>query len=453
VSTHTSVTKKLAAAVVAAATSASVGLATVPAHAAPMPSETMVLLGKPTSIGPVTGLTASVTKPTDAYRVTATWNALAAATAYDVSLTAGTFTAKARVTDPRWTTDVKAPVNTLVSIKVVPVAAIKGKKVPKTTSLVLPDLTAPVGQYELVLDSHTGTATVTETALSDDVTARDQIQRSIDWDMGAGWETWASELTTTYSYLELGRYEPRLRLTDEAGNSRVVPLKVVVTGDLTDPTGTFTTTPLKAWAKYTKVVVTQTDIEDNVTPDEYIVRSVNWGDGDGSSWVPWTAGSALRHVYTAGGTYTPRVKLVDEAGREAYVDSTPVTVRVDSAAPKVTIAVPKRRAAYVASWKTLRGTARDYVGSGVNRVWVRVVEKRGATWYAYRAPGKRWVRAGSTRASAMRQTRVGIAYWRAGRWSLSVARLRKGTIVVKVNATDRVGNASKPVWVSKRLTR
>src|SRR5512144_977613 len=60
VNTHTSVTKKLAAVVVAAATSASLGLAAAPAGAAPMAHSALIAqAGKPIRIGPVTGLTAS----------------------------------------------------------------------------------------------------------------------------------------------------------------------------------------------------------------------------------------------------------------------------------------------------------------------------------------------------------------------------------------------------------
>lgn len=461
---HTSVTKRAAAIAATAATCAAAGLVAVPAQAAAVqPGELAVQLARPTRIGPVTGLTASATKPAGTYSVKVDWDDLTGATAYDVSMIyAGTVLAKTRVTPSSWTTTTTRSVNDSLTFKVVPVAA-KRKGVAATTTLVLPDLTAPVGQYDLALDDQTGTATVTELSLTDDMPGG-SVTRYIDWGMdhdqqpwnaqtASGWEPWTTGSTTSFTYPELGRWEPRICVVDQAGNARVIPLRAVVTGDLTPPSGTFTTTPQSAWAKYTKVVVTEGEISDNFTPADKIVRSVNWGDGDGNTWEPWTAGTTLAHVYTSGGTHTPVVRLVDEAGKSVEVTTSQVTVKVDATAPKVTVRVPKRKAAYVSSWKTLRGTARDSLGTGVRQVQVRVVQKRGTSWYAYRAPSKRWVRAGSTRTSAMRQTRAAVAVWKQGRWSTSVARLRRGTIVVAAQATDRVGNASKRVSVKRLLTR
>jgi hypothetical protein len=460
VTTHTSITKKLAAVAVAAATSTALTMAALPAQAAPaQPSTLMAQLARPTKIGPVTGLTATATKPSADYRLGAVWNVLAGATSYNVTVTDSTGKAvtQGKVAQPSSTTETKVawswqtslPATTRLAVKVVPLA---GKRPGKaaTTQLTLPDLTAPVGRYTLTLDE-TGRATFHQDSLSDDVTPVDQIQRWIDWGEGYGWETWTTGESISHDYPELGLWKPRVRLLDKAGNERVVPLQTVVTGDYTAPAGTYTTTPQRPWAKLTRVVLTETTLSDNLSAREDIVRWVDWRDG--TTPTQWTSGTTLTHVYQTGGTFSPSVRLVDEAGNEVTVDAPPVTVAVDAAAPTVRITVPKRKAAFVDSWRTLRGTARDPLGTGVRQVQVRVVEKRGATWYAYRAPGKRWVKAGSTKAAAMKKTRPGVGTLKSGRWSMSVARLRKGTIVVKATATDRVGNVSKPAMVSKRLTR
>ena len=167
-------------------------------------------------------------------------------------------------------------------------------------------------------------------------------------------------------------------------------LQTVVTGDETAPTGTYTTAPQKAWAKLTRVVITQVEIGDNLSKDEDIKRMVDWKDG--SAPVEWSTGSTLKHRYTVAGSFTPTVTLVDDAGNERTVDSSAVQVSVDATAPKVTVKKPRSRAA-VRAWRTLRGTAKDGSGTGVRKVFVKVVEKRSGVWFAYRAPSKTWVRA------------------------------------------------------------
>ncbi|HSJ21834.1 MAG TPA: hypothetical protein VK964_14785 [Nocardioidaceae bacterium] len=434
-------------------------MAALPAQAAPsQPTTLMAQLARPTKVGPVTGLTATATKPTENYRLSAVWNVLTGATSYNVTVTdsAGMAVAQGKVSQPSatetkvaWSWQTSLPALTRLTVKVVPLA---GKRPGRaaTTQTTLPDLTAPVGSYTLSLDE-TGRATFHQESLSDDVTPVEKIQRWIDWGMGNGWEAWTTGVSISHDYPELGLWKPRVRLLDNAGNERVVTLQTVVTGDYSAPSGTYTTTPQRAWAQLTRVVLTETALSDNLSAREDIVRWVDWRDG--TTPTQWTRGTTLTHVYQAGGTFSPSVRLVDEAGNAVTVDAPTVTVAVDAAAPTVRITVPKRKAAFVDSWRTLRGTARDPLGTGVRQVQVRVVEKRGATWYAYQAPGKRWVKAGSTKAAAMKKTRPGVGTLKSGRWSMSVARLRKGTIVVKATATDRVGNVSKPAMVSQRLTR
>lgn len=423
-----------------------------PVHAAAKPT-------RGTKIGPVSGLAAHATKPNDSYTLKATWDVLTGASAYAVSVSnAGTVVASSKLPQPTagtvrtvsWVTQLKLPAMTDLTIKVVPLAG-RQRGLPASTSLVLPDLTAPVGTYALALDGTT--ATVTEESLSDDVTSAELITRSIDWGTGKGFEPWPSGKTTSFTYPSVGLWKPQVRIADQATptNERTIALQTVVIGDETAPSGSYTTTPQNAWATYTKVVLTQTALADDFSAAVDVVRWVDWKDG--TPPTQWTTGTTVSHVYQAAGSHTPSVRLVDEARNEAVVESSAVTVAVDATAPKVTVRVPRRKAAYVSSWKTVRGTARDGAGTGIRSVRVRVVERRGATWYAYRAPSKRWVRGGPTKASAWRRARAAVVPTTQGRWSVQVARLRRGTIVVAARASDRVGNASRTATVKKRLTR
>jgi hypothetical protein len=95
----------------------------------------------------------------------------------------------------------------------------------------------------------------------------------------------------------------------------------------------------------------------------------------------------------------------------------------------------------VKAWKTLHGKATD-AGTGVKSVSVKAVEKRGRTWYAYNAATTTWVKA-ATKAKALAKTKAIVSTPNARhRWSAKLVGLRKGTLIVKVRATDHVKNRS-----------
>jgi len=193
-------------------------------------------------------------------------------------------------------------------------------------------------------------ATVTETALTDDVSAPGAIGRSIDWGDGVGaWEAWPTGTVLTHEYpATLGvRYQPRVRLEDAAGNTATLLLRGVVIGDEAAPTGTFTARPVNPWAKLNQVTLTQSALDDNFTPNANIERLVDWGDG--APTVVWSSGTVLRHLYTVGGTFTPTVSLADEAFNQRVVVAEAVTVRVDTVKPTVRLRIPKALKA-VRSW-------------------------------------------------------------------------------------------------------
>jgi hypothetical protein len=119
----------------------------------------------------------------------------------------------------------------------------------------------------------------------------------------------------------------------------------------------------------------------------------------------------------------------------------------------VALRLPARPRYHVRKWRRLHGVARD-AGVGVRVVRLQVVEKRRGVYYAYKFSTRRWVKAGK---------RIGPAWQKAGRialrpssthvWSHRVAGLRKGVLVYRVDGVDRVGNTSKWLVHSQKLTR
>jgi hypothetical protein len=208
--------------------------------------------------------------------------------------------------------------------------------------------------------------------------------------------------------------------------------------DHTPPTGSFHTTQSSAWAKLTKVQVVQTAIHDDTSRNGAITRRVAWGDGTKTNW---TRGTTLTHVYKKGGTFTPRVTLTDEAGNSSGpIMATRVVVKVDRTGPVVKLQLPGHRHS-LASWKTLRGTATD-AGTGVRKVKVQAVERRGTTWFGYNAKTHRWTKA-TTKAQAFAKARaLKVKPNSRHQWAAKVAHLHQGTLVYTVSATDRVANTS-----------
>ncbi len=398
-------------------------------------------------IGPVTGLAAAVTKPAGAYRVAATWNALSGATSYRLTLTdsTGTTLASGTVTGPAWTASTTKPAGTRVTVKVTPMASKRPGRAASITK-VLPDLTAPTGTYHLVqVGGNGGTGghvDVTQDTLSDDVSAPADITRSIDWDGQGVWAPWSTGTTVSNDYPSLsGVHYPQVKLVDQAGNQAIVPLHVVVVGDAADPTGAFDVAPVTGWAKLTRVQITQTALHDDLSTAQHIARMVNWNDGTPQS--AWLAGTTLSHVYQTGGPHTPTVQLTDEAENAAApIVLQTVTSNVDAVAPRVTQQRPATQRGYVSRWKTLKGTATDTSGTGVRRVTLRIVEKRGTAWYAYRATTHTWVKAASKAGAVRRSTVASITPNALHRWSYRLPGLRKGSLLVWRTGTDLVGNTS-----------
>jgi hypothetical protein len=402
----------------------------------------------PTKVGPVQGLGIEITKPANRYVVEADWDDLTIATSYRVSLSsAGTVLQSDKVTTSEWTATTTLGAGSRVTVKVVPMA---GKRPGKQASVSqdLPDVTAPTGTFELVQASPgSRDVTINQVELSDDVTPTDSIVRTVNWGDSSSAAPW----TSSHSYaVDLRAYTPSVTLKDDAGNERVVPLGTVVVGDHTAPTGAFGVTG-SGWAEWTRVELTETTpVADNFSAADQLTRTVAWGDDTTDTW---TGGSAPTHVYADEGTYTPEVTLTDEAGntQAATVTST-VVVTEDSDRPAVRIKKPRTRRTWVSKWTTLRGRVSD-AATGVKAVKLRLVEKRGATWYAYRGTTRRWVRGGATQSAAVRRTTLAsVRPTATNTWSYKVNGLRKGRFVVQVKAVDNVKNASRFKTVTQSLT-
>lgn len=410
-------------------------------------------------IGPVKSLTVQVTKPTSAYHLAVDWADLTGATSYAVKLStsSGTVLATDTVTASDWAVNTTRPAATVVRVTVTPMKSTRKGK-PATVSTTLPDLTAPVGSFSVSPNMPAYQATITQDAISDDVTPAANIKREYRCDTGidfADWQTGATQELCTYPNTGTTpeRYVPGVRLSDTAtpANSVTLNLDAVVFNDTTAPAGTYATVvPTKVWAKYTPVVLTESSLSDNLSPHNKISRLVNWGDGTLS---PWTSGLTIKHVYAKGGTFTPQVGLTDEAGNTAVAPATPVTVLVDAVAPKVTLTAPKVGVHSVRSWVRLLGKATD-AGVGMGKVNLRVIEKRGSVWYAYKPAKQVWVKAGTTAVSALKLAGYArVAPDSLHNWKLGVRGLRKGVLVVKYNGTDRVRNSSKVLTKKVTLTR
>jgi PKD repeat protein len=268
-----------------------------------------------------------------------------------------------------------------------------------------------------------------------------------EWDFGDG--STSTSQNPSHTYDSAGNYTVTLTVTNGAGSDTATG-QISVTGqDSKPPTGTYSTSPTAGWARSTRVTLTQTAIGDNVTAPGSIRRVVDWNDG--SRAATWTTGTTTSHVYARAGSYTPTVTLTDQAGNHATVTAAAVTVRADASRPTAGLSRPGARTS-VAAWRVLRGRVGD-TGSGPSWVHLRVVEKRGGAWYAYRPASHTWVKS-SSRAGALRKSRAGRAVLvGTSRWSLGLSGLRKGTLVVRLIAADRAGNDSRTATYGQRLTR
>jgi hypothetical protein len=429
----------------AAAIALALAAGITPAQAAP-----------PLKPGKVTGLAATVTKPAAAYQVASTWNAATNATSYRVKLvnSAGTVLDSSTTTTTAWVASTTSTVGTVVRVLVTPFRGTR-KGAAASISKTLPDLTAPTGIFTVAYDDTVSTTvTITQTALADDLSAPAAITREIDFGDGAGFQSFPAGAAAEHTYAATdARYVPVVRLTDEAGNSSTVSLDAVVIGDEEAPVGTYDVSSASAWARLTRVSISQSSLSDApFSPNDKILREILWGDGTAKE--TWSTGAVATHVFATGGTFTPRVFLTDEAGNTSEVTGSSVTVTVDAAGPVVKLTLPRTGLQSISRWTELKGTAKDGAGTGVKQVRVRAVEKRGAVWYAYKPLTRTWAKAGATKAGAFTKAgQLTVTPTATGTWTARLRHLRTGTLSYRVVGLDRVANRSKVVAHTQLLTR
>ena len=224
--------------------------------------------------------------------------------------------------------------------------------------------------------------------------------------------------------------------------------------DVTAPDGSYTVSTASAAAGSTTVTLQQQSLSDDFTPASGITRRVSWGDG--SAAVSWTSGTTTTHVFRSAGSFTPQVTLVDAAGNARTVSAPTVSVSPvarDTSAPSVWLVPPATSRSSVASWRVLRGASADGTGTGVRFVTLRVIEKRGATWFAYRAGSHSWVRATSRAAALRRASATRVVVSSSSSFQQRLYGLRRGLLEVRFTATDRAGNRSGTHLVARRLVR
>ena len=179
--------------------------------------------------------------------------------------------------------------------------------------------------------------------------------------------------------------------------------------------------------------------------------------GDGSSAVAWPSGTSLAITYNRAGTFTPQVKLTDEFGNVGTVSLNPVTVSDDNAAPVVRVTRPAASMRErIAGWRVIRGTATD-VGTGVDKVLVFVLQKRGGLWYVYHFRKRVWLKGRSTQAATLSHVKARPALLSTdsvGRWHTKWIRgLKTGKLVVHTAAFDQVLNIGLGPVVRQKITR
>ncbi|WP_433793224.1 ExeM/NucH family extracellular endonuclease [Actinoplanes sp. CA-252034] len=96
--------------------------------------------------------------------------------------------------------------------------------------------------------------------------------------------------------------------------------------DATAPTGAYALGTTAIWAGQT-VTLTETALDDDVSDNAKITRSVDWGDGTAAVTLPAGATTAT-HAYAAAGSYQVKVTLTDEAGNSGPATLAASTVTV-----------------------------------------------------------------------------------------------------------------------------
>lgn len=139
---------------------------------------------------------------------------------------------------------------------------------------------------------------------------------SFVWNFGDG--TSAAGQTTTHAYAAPGTYTVMLTVTNDRGGSASTTQSVSVATSQA-PTAVFVVTP--ANARVGQALNFNAD-QSQAAPGRKIVQ-YSWNFGDGTPGQ--TTGFLTQHTYTAAGTYTVILSIMDDAGQKA---TSPQTITV-----------------------------------------------------------------------------------------------------------------------------
>lgn len=252
------------------------------------------------------------------------------------------------------------------------------------------------------------------------------------WDFGDGTAT-STVQNPSHTFQAAGSYTVTLTATGPGGSSTTTRT-VTARGPVKVPVASFSASQTSGGVP---LHVEFTDTSDNV-PTNWV-----WDFGDGTTATTQNAS----HTFDRSGTYTVRLTASNRAGSDTV---TKTVTAEDVTRPVATLREPVSSS--TSSWRSLRGKATDS-GSGVASVRLRVVQKRGLVWYAYRGDTRSWVKARRTRASALSRSRLAtVRPLAASSWAYRLPGLRRGLIVVKVSAVDRAGNVAPTRTYDRRLT-
>ncbi len=114
--------------------------------------------------------------------------------------------------------------------------AVFGVLVPVGAASAAADTEPPVGSFALLSATSSDdpgplVIEVVQNSLEDNVSATKDIVREVNWGTGGGYEPWRRHRSIDFSYTTVGRYDLRVRLTDEAGNKTVKDLGTIVVTD------------------------------------------------------------------------------------------------------------------------------------------------------------------------------------------------------------------------------
>ena len=104
-----------------------------------------------------------------------------------------------------------------------------------------PDTRPPTGSFVILSatssdDPGPFVVEIVQDSLRDDRSARADILREVNWGTGVGYEPWRDGTSIEFAYTTVGRYDLKVRVTDEAGNAAVERLGTIVVDDDFAPT-------------------------------------------------------------------------------------------------------------------------------------------------------------------------------------------------------------------------